>query len=172
MTAHAMKEEEHKCRAAGCSGFIPKPIDMDELVRTIASAVEGAEAERSTNPQADDPESGVSQEDAIKSSLPTDDPDFREVVVEFVDKLKVQMDDLQSAWERRELERVASLAHWMKGSGGTAGFDAFTAPAKRLEQLAKESQLDDIASAIGEIQSLVARVAPPAEPEAQSEERV
>src|ERR1043165_9222369 len=39
LTAHAMKEEEEKTRAAGCSGFVPKPIEIDVLLRTVANAV-------------------------------------------------------------------------------------------------------------------------------------
>src|SRR5439155_23116728 len=37
LTAHAMKGEEEKCRAAGCSGYVPKPIDVDLLLRTVAA---------------------------------------------------------------------------------------------------------------------------------------
>lgn len=35
-------------------------------------------------------------------------------------------------------EWLSELAHWLKGSGGTAGFDLFTQPAKALQQLADE----------------------------------
>jgi HPt (histidine-containing phosphotransfer) domain-containing protein len=36
------------------------------------------------------------------------------------------------------LEEIAAFAHWLKGTGGTVGFDEFTAPAANLERLAKE----------------------------------
>ena len=31
---------------------------------------------------------------------------------------------MQRAWAKRDLDEMARLAHWMKGAGGTAGFDA------------------------------------------------
>ncbi len=162
LTAHAMKTEEDKCLAAGCTSFLPKPIDVDRLVKIVVdltgeavgdAAISKAPAVK-TVPSAD---SSKAQR-VITSSLPTDDPDFREVVEEFVEKLDEQLRAMQTAWEQRELTRVASLAHWLKGSGGTAGFDAFTQPAKRLEALAGEERLDDVADAIAELQQLASQI--------------
>src|SRR5579864_6580856 len=37
LTAYAMKGDEEKARAAGCDGYIAKPIDIDSLPRVIAT---------------------------------------------------------------------------------------------------------------------------------------
>jgi two-component system cell cycle response regulator DivK len=35
VTAHAMKGDDERARAAGCDGFIPKPIQVREFVRAV-----------------------------------------------------------------------------------------------------------------------------------------
>lgn len=37
LTAFAMKGDEEKARAAGCDGYIAKPIDVNTLPKAVAS---------------------------------------------------------------------------------------------------------------------------------------
>jgi HPt (histidine-containing phosphotransfer) domain-containing protein len=90
--------------------------------------------------------------------LATEDPEFLEIVVEFADRLHEQLGKMQQAWEHHELAELASLAHWLKGSGGTAGFPAFTKPAANLEKLARENRPEEIAAALAEVCDLGKRV--------------
>ena len=69
------------------------------------------------------------------------------MVRKFAQQMPERMEAIEKAWDGRDSQTLASLAHWLKGSGGTTGFDAFTAPAKTLEQLAKaqsEQQTRDV----------------------------
>jgi PAS domain S-box-containing protein len=161
LTAHAMKGEEEKCLAAGCTAFCPKPIEVDLLLRKIAEVTGSSAQVSAITPVA--PKAAVrrSWQGPMESTLPTHDADFREVVVEFVDRLQSQLNEMQSACETGELDRVASLAHWLKGSGGTAGFDAFTIPARRLEQMAKDFNLDQVEQQIDELKQLASQIVVP-----------
>jgi PAS domain S-box-containing protein len=156
MTAHAMKGEEQKCLDAGCTGYVPKPIEVNRLLQTVAklTGIRGAEIQAPVKIVRTEP----IPTGPIKSALPMDDPDFKEVVLEFVDRLGDRLGEIQHAWEEKELTRVAQLAHWLKGSGGSAGFSAFTTPAKKLEALAKGGELDQIGTAIEELRQLASRI--------------
>ena len=182
LTAHAMRSDEEKCRAAGCSGFITKPIDMDLLVREVGAAA-GQQAVELPRPVAEapaasrrmlaSPASAVASgrpmdnllvsPSVLRSTLPTDDPDFCEIVDEFVHRLRDRIGSIRDAWAQGELDELAKLAHWVKGSGGTAGFSVLTTPATELEQAARGRQLDDVAGAISSLQDLVDRIASPRE---------
>ena len=101
----------------------------------------------------------------LVSSLPMDDPDFRRIVEGFIQRLREQAVAMQAAWERRDLDELARLSHWLKGAGGTVGFDALTDPAKKLELLAKQKQVDEIGDALGEVLDMIDSAAIlPAEP--------
>jgi len=42
LTAHAMKGDEEKALAAGCAGYITKPIDTRKFPKTVARFIESA----------------------------------------------------------------------------------------------------------------------------------
>ena len=79
----------------------------------------------------------------IHSTLPTDDADFCEIIAEFESRLREKLGDMRRAISTQDCEELAQLAHWLKGSGGTAGFHAFTDLAKELELLARQEAPDE-----------------------------
>jgi PAS domain S-box-containing protein len=164
LTANAMKGEEEKCRAAGCSGYLSKPIDVDLLLGMLAELVGELPADARAARIIPSRTLAPLPKDVpmLESTLPIEDPEFLEIVQEFADRLHEQIGEMQKAWEQQELSQLASLAHWLKGSGGTAGFHAFTNPAAKLERLVKEKRLDEISAALADVRDLGRRVVRPA----------
>jgi CheY-like chemotaxis protein/HPt (histidine-containing phosphotransfer) domain-containing protein len=173
LTAHAMRGDEAKCQEAGCSGYLTKPIDVESLVYAIGNAL----SDRNTSLEADSkpnchlaaasrswrPDVGLATEGStlpteIRSSLPTSRPEFHQIVEKFVDKLHDRLQEMQLAFDQDDLPKLAELAHWLKGSGGTVGFDCFTQPAKQLEHAAKGSSVQSIQTSLLELQSMANRI--------------
>ena len=72
------------------------------------------------------------------------------------------MQAIEQAWAARDFDTLASLAHWLKGSGGTTGYDAFTTPARTLEQYAKARDEQQIpAAVVAELREIVDRMVAP-----------
>jgi signal transduction histidine kinase/CheY-like chemotaxis protein/HPt (histidine-containing phosphotransfer) domain-containing protein len=152
LTAHAMKGDQQKCEAAGCSGYLSKPINMDELIATLRRSADDDQT-RSTATASGDPKM-LEQNRTLYSTLPTDDPAIREIVQEFVDSVPDRINAMCAALEANEYDELARLAHALKGCGGTAGFNCLTQPAGQIEQLAKTHQADSIETALNELKEL------------------
>jgi HPt (histidine-containing phosphotransfer) domain-containing protein len=150
----------------GFSGYLTKPIDIDAMIHKLADllrarSLEGVDSENYIEPVMKDDDDG-SRPDKVEpllvSRLAANNPRFRPIVEKFVRRLHDQLDAMSKAWNQRNFTELANLAHWLKGAGGTVGFDAFTEPALALEQLAKAENTEKIEAAIGELRRMADRI--------------
>jgi signal transduction histidine kinase/DNA-binding NarL/FixJ family response regulator len=169
LTANAMKGAEQECLDAGYSGYFSKPIDIDRFMELIAGLLGGQPVANETSvasaPTAGCPPDRVLTEPAaaaaapIFSKLPGSNEKFHHLIVRFIARLKDQLQTVERARAQGNLAEIAAFAHWLKGSGGTVGFDEFTAPAAKLEKLARLGGSEaDIRQALADLYGLAARL--------------
>jgi HPt (histidine-containing phosphotransfer) domain-containing protein len=94
----------------------------------------------------------------LASLLPTEDADFREIVEQFIDRLKEQLAAMQTALEAGDFDELARLAHWLKGTGGSAGFPDLTELARELEQFALRNETENASRTILRLEQMASRI--------------
>jgi CheY-like chemotaxis protein/HPt (histidine-containing phosphotransfer) domain-containing protein len=169
LTANAMKGFEKEVLDAGCTGYLTKPVDIDALLQTLAELLGGKRiARRSLKKEHPQPISDQRETGAMSGPVVSrlaDHPRLRPVVRKFAQQMPERMDAIEQAFAARDFETLAALAHWLKGSGGTTGFDAFTAPAKALEQAAKAADERQSDALVAQLRQLVDQLVVPSESE-------
>jgi PAS domain S-box-containing protein len=173
LTANAMKGYEERILASGFSHYMTKPIDIDALTCLLGELLGGkcVDAPSSAGPLAQPaPALPAHSTEVTIDKTPiysrmAASTALSHVVVKFVDKLHKQLPLLHDAASSGNYEEVTSIAHWLKGSGGTVGFDALYQPASTLEEAAKATDHQLVTATIHEIRALAERldtgVAPP-----------
>jgi PAS domain S-box-containing protein len=155
LTAHALKGDEERCREAGCSGYLTKPI---EALKLLAAVAQHLTARSSSSSSANvDHESHEACEPPLISSL-LEDPEMEPVVLDFVDVLRRQLPAFRAAVSELKFDELARLAHWLKGTGGTMGYDELSEVAQRLEELAEKQDGHACESHLRRLDRLVARI--------------
>ncbi len=175
MTADAMVGAQQKCLDAGYSEYMTKPVDIDRLVNRLAQHLGGellaenetaepAQQNQATSDQDAPNQDAViddraAEQDKIVSSLPLSNPKFRSIVEKFIARLAQQLAAIDAAWDQRDYEELKRLGHWLKGSGGSVGFNQFAEPARELEQFATAQDDANLPGAIEQLHSIFGRLA-------------
>jgi len=167
LTANAMAGYEAELLAAGCDVYMTKPIDIDALLRTMARLLHG---ERVDTAQADSAAPVAAPESAppapaaapVVSRL-AGQARLTPIIRKFVERLRERLTEVDVARTNGNGQQVADFAHWLKGSAGSMGYDAFTEPAARLERAAKAGEMGEAGRLLGEVHALAERIVPPEE---------
>ena len=175
MTAHAMRGDEEKCMAAGMDGYIPKPVDQSRLFQLLWRLLKNRRPVLEPKPLPSETETETEGSALNRQPLPEKVPgiDIRKAI----DSLKLHpevyrnilsgfrknsldtVESIRQAVEQKDTDRIAALAHTLKGSSGSIGAIDLECAAKELEAVglkhADQSMLEPSAKRVEEALDIV-----------------
>ena len=158
LTAHAMEGDRERCLEAGCSGYLSKPTDPDDLLTELARQLNLPVWKTQKHWERDPAPRQLSAEMQLRCSLPIDVPEYREIAREFIAEFYTRLERMDQLRAANDWDGLAIEAHYIKGAGGTAGFAPLTAPARHLEMSARQAdslQVDEALDALRELRDSV-----------------
>ncbi|HEX2334345.1 MAG TPA: ATP-binding protein [Burkholderiales bacterium] len=161
LTANAMRGFEADMSQAGCDVFLTKPIDIDAMVGAVASLLGGSNIKPVAGTAAPAP-AAAEAAPAITSRL-AGDKRLVPIVHKFLRKLHERLAEVPELEARNDYRELANFAHWLRGSAGSMGYDAFTSPAADLEAAAKDAEGERVAQLLNQVRDMARRVVAPDE---------
>jgi CheY-like chemotaxis protein/HPt (histidine-containing phosphotransfer) domain-containing protein len=161
LTAHAMKGDDEKCRAAGMTDYLTKPLDRAKLMECLErhlGKLGGEPAELPPNDVATVPAAAAPVDwSAFMKSMDGDEILARELVGLFIESGDETLAAIVSALDTNDYAAVSEQAHSLKGASANLRATATAEAAARLEAAAKAGDVPNIGSLTTALRTEVTR---------------
>lgn len=138
VSAHVFNEEVESYLGAGFDGYLPKPVDKDELCKIIQNRLEGKPLLLEQNCDAN--EEQTSENEIINKQIVESDLAVlgKDKILEIVDLFESGCEEIlvqmESAVKIGDNLQIKQLAHKLKGSAGSLGLIALFELCKNIEK--------------------------------------
>jgi two-component system sensor histidine kinase/response regulator len=149
LSAATSADEQQRCRQAGMSDFLAKPVDLDQLWRMLARQLSAPAL------AADFP--GIDLADALPRFLNRADQ-LRKMLSMFIEQQRGVHAALLALHASANWAAIERLLHEMKGSAGLLGATAVGAVAKELEELLQRQQYAALPELYGRLRQELAHL--------------
>ncbi len=153
LTAHSMRGDREKCLEAGCNDYLSKPVSQAKFFGVLERYLGRTGAATEEAPDHEQP-AGRSGEGKLFDGL-LDDATVDQLVDEYAMTLPAKAEVIERAFNARDLDLLAGLAHELKGVAAMYGFSRVSEKALSLKQLAAEADdVEQLLTAVSELTEL------------------
>ena len=146
LTASALKGDQEKFVAAGCTAYLTKPIKQAVLLQAIKEHSMAA------------PAAGNGESDRRDAIIVRANPKLADLIPAFLRNRRNDVNAMLDALDGSDFALVESLGHGMKGAGGSWGFQGITDIGAALERAAENADNAGSRRWIGELARYLDRV--------------
>ena len=146
LTASALKGDQEKFVAAGCTAYLTKPIKQDVLLQAIKEHSMAA-------PASSNEEGGRTDTILVHAN-----PKLADLIPGFLQNRRHDVIAMLDALDRGDFATVENLGHGMRGAGGSWGFQGITDIGAALEQAAESADNEGSRKWVGELSRYLDRV--------------
>jgi PAS domain S-box-containing protein len=159
LTANAIKGEYEKCMQAGMNGYVSKPFEEEELIKTLAGIL-GSEVTMLPVEKAAITCKDLYSIEKLQQLCP-DDPVFLARMLQlFLTEVPAAIQCIRQAYSGHDLKKVQAVAHRIKPALDNLCIRSLTSEIRELEQMAREGKcpprMEAIIQQLEEVISLVA----------------
>jgi len=126
LTANVMKKDRERCFKAGCSGFLSKPIDRDEIYKALSEHLSVVTEQRSNS-------IGESFDSALDN-----------LKIKFVDSLESEINKMVHALNEKDWKAFQIISHKLKGTAASFGYPNISRQADALDKRLKAKDYEGV----------------------------
>jgi len=157
LTANALRGESNRALKQGMDAYLVKPVRLELLKQTLKqwlTATPSGEATMDTQPPTPSPVTEPLDLDILRDLVGSDPGLMRELLTLWQSSSAPQMEELHSAWQEKDADKVGSLAHRFKSSSGSIGAQPLGDLCADLETACRDQDHDRIAELVQQLEPL------------------